>query len=166
MLWGPGPLVEYSDLHCFLPEWMYCIYVLKTAGKCFSPMQVHEHVKCRSGESSSSLTVRFFFFTWNGKILPCVYEWRHTRWFICFYDCPGSRAQSCVERPKDMQECTCLHTNTHTLTHTYNYFFPPNFLTITELMVAQSTLMPNFSHSASSSHTHTHQHILTELPMP
>lgn len=49
-----------SGLLVFKYKWSLKWYI-SMKRKCFSPMQVHEHVKCRSGESSSSLTVRFFF---------------------------------------------------------------------------------------------------------
>lgn len=62
------------------------------------------------------------FFTLEWKItFVCVRAKTHMGWFICFYDCSDSRVQSCAERPKDMQECTCLHTNPHSLTHSITH---------------------------------------------
>lgn len=127
---------------------------------CF-PGECNEYVKCRSGESSS-LPWRccLFCHTWMEKytgllcvcvcvcahvcvrvyvcIQVCVYKTRHTHsfgWFVRFLDCPDNIAQSCAERPKDIQECAWRHA--HTITDTQTFLFPLSFLTDINILIAE-----------------------------
>ena len=139
---GPSCHLQYTrvDLtRCWKQQWHVCF-----PGKC------NGSVKCRSGVSSSSLLSVFVTLEWKNTPV-CVWAHTPTGWYICFYDSPDSRVQSCAERPKDVQECTCSQTHTITLS-----------LLICSLSQTQAYTWFSRKHIQKPPicHSHTHKHML------